>query len=147
MVRVEETTTIDAPPERVFRAAADPERQLEWDAGTLRHVERLGDTPLGPGARYRGKFKGFGTVEYEFVEFDEPQAFAHRARVPVGQMTHRFTFEPTDGGTRVTQVGELEPSVLGRVMGPMVRRMFGKRFRLIGDELDRYLATGAGAAS
>ena len=36
----------------------------------MKAVEKLTDGPLGKGSRYRGKFKGFGTIEYEFAEFD-----------------------------------------------------------------------------
>lgn len=139
MVEINETATIAAPVERVFAAASDPNEQLRWDSNTLRSVEALTPGPLVAGARYRGRFKGFGTVEYEFAEFDAPQRFAHVARMPMGRMTHRFTFKPVDGGTEITQTGSLDPNLLGRLLSPVVRAMLGKRFRLIADELSRYV--------
>jgi len=137
-MRVTVRATIHHPPEVVFGTAASPEKELEWDP-EMKAVEKLTDGPLGKGSRYRGKFKGFGTIEYEFAEFDEPRRFVHQARVAMGTFQHRFTFEPVNGGTRLTQEGELWPNVLGRIASPMVKWMLGKRFRLIAAEVDRYL--------
>src|SRR5437773_2649238 len=141
MLQINETATIAAPIERVFAAASDPAEQLRWDKDTLRSVEPLTPGPLVAGARYRGRFKGFGMVDYEFAEFDAPRRFAHVASMPMGRMTHRFTFRPVDGGTEITQTGSLDPNLLGRLLSPVVRAMLGKRFRLIADELSRYTAT------
>lgn len=139
MVRVEHMGMISTPPEAVFPVISDPQTQLVWDAETLRSVEKLGGSPLSQGSRYRGRFRGFGTVEYEFVEFEPNRRFAHRAKIPLGTMTHTFTLEAADGGTRVTQVGELEPNVLGRLAGPMFRRNMAKRFATIVDEVSTYV--------
>jgi hypothetical protein len=75
-------------------SAADPSIQLKWDAGTLRRVEKLTEGPLARGSRFRGQFKGFGTVEYEFVEYEPPRRFAHQAEIKMGRMWHVFTLEP-----------------------------------------------------
>jgi hypothetical protein len=140
MRTVTETAVIERPQAELFQAAADPERQLVWDSGTLKSVEKLSPGPLGRGSRYRGGFKGFGTVVYEFAEFEAPRRFAHLARMPMGEMRHTFTFEPANQGTRMTQTGELRPNLLGRLMGPMIAWSLGKRFRTIADELGSYLA-------
>jgi uncharacterized protein YndB with AHSA1/START domain len=139
MRTVEVTATVGAAPEAVFTAASDPEQQLRWDAGTLKSVEKLTPGPLGVGARYRGRFKGFGTVEFSFPEFDPPRRFAHLAKVPAGRMRHTFVLEPDGQATRLTQTGELRPNLLGRLMGPMMSRMLRKRFDLVASELDAYL--------
>jgi uncharacterized protein YndB with AHSA1/START domain len=139
MLEINQTATVAAPVERVFAAASDPNEQLRWDKDTLRGVEKLTPGPLAAGARYRGRFKGFGTVEYEFAEFDAPRRFAHVATMPMGRMTHRFTFTPVDRGTEITQTGSLEPNLLGRLLSPLVRAMLGRRFRLIAGELSDYV--------
>jgi hypothetical protein len=143
-VDVKESATVRAPVDVVFDTAADPKKQLEWDPKTLRSVEQVSSGPLAQGARFRGSFKGFGNVEYEFVEFDRPRRFAHRARIPAGRMTHRFTFEPVGDATRLTQEGSLEANLLGRLMGPFIRRSLAKRFRTIAAELDAFV-TGSNA--
>jgi len=132
-------TVYHHPVAEVFDTAADPEKQAVWEPETLKRIEKLTPGPLGQGSRYRGKFKGMGTVEYEFPEYEPPKRFAHRAKVPFGVMRHIFTFEETPEGTRMTQVGILEPNLLGRVMTPVMARMMPKRFHTIATALGRYL--------
>jgi hypothetical protein len=141
-MRVETTDIIAAQLEETFDAAADPEIQLRWDAGNLLGVERLTSGPLAKGSRYRGRFKGMGTVEYEFAEFDRPRRFTHRTRVPFGTMSHRLSFEAAAEGTRLTQEAWLEPNLVGRLMSPIVGRMLRKRLPTVSAELRAYL-TGA----
>jgi hypothetical protein len=129
----------------VFHAAADPERQLVWDAATLRSVEKLSPGALGPGARYRGDFKGFGKVEYEFAEYEPGRRFTHVARIKLGEMRHVFTFEEVPEGTRMIQEGRLQPNAIGRLLAPVMMRSLRKRFRTIARELNDYLATDRAA--
>jgi len=140
MITISESAVIHRPVEEVFDAAADPQTQLEWDPGTLRSVENLTPGPLGLGSRYRGDFKGSGVVEYEYVEFDRPRRFAHRADVKIGRIRHVFTFEPVPEGTRLTQEAHLRRNFLGRLMGPLGTRFVRKRFRQIASELETYLS-------
>lgn len=145
MFKVSETAIIERPPAEVFPIAADPQTQLLWDPETLKSVEKLTPGPLGQGSRYRGKFKGFGTMEYEFAEFESPRRFAHLAFMQMGKLRHTFTFEAVPEGTRLTQEGRLEPNLLGRIMWPVMSRMLRSRFRLIASEVSQYLKGGAGA--
>jgi hypothetical protein len=140
MQELVETATIPRPVEEVFDAAADPFRQLEWDAGMLKSVEALGGEPLAKGARYRGKFKGMGTVEYDYAEYDRPRVFAHHSVISMGEMLHTLEFEPDDGGTRLTQRLSMQPTFLGRLMGPMMRSKMRSRLRSIPVQLTSYLA-------
>src|SRR6266542_4413029 len=78
MYRIIESAIIERPVSEVFAIAADPDKQLAWDTGGLRRVDKLTPGPLERGARYRGDFKGFGIVEYEFVEYELDLRFAHR---------------------------------------------------------------------
>jgi carbon monoxide dehydrogenase subunit G len=140
MIRVEYTGTVPKPPEVVFPVISDPQVQLEWDAATLLALTKLDGGELAKGSRYRGKFKGFGTVEYEFVEYQPNTRFGHLAKIPLGKMRHSFTLEPEGEGTRVVQVGELDQNLLGKVMGGTFRKNIKKRFATIIDEVSGYLA-------
>ena len=141
MIKVTETAIVHAPPESIFQVAADPIEQLKWDPGTLKKVEKLDPGPLARGARYRGDFKGFGTMEYDYAEYEPPRSFAHHAVMRMGEMRHTFTFEAVPEGTQLTQVGELQPNLLGKIMSPMLKSGFKKRFREIASELDAYTAS------
>ena len=140
MFVITESVSLRWRPEEVFPALSDPQTQLEWDAETLRSVEKLTPGPLAEGARYRGRFKGYGTVEYEFVEYEPNRRFAHRAAIPMGRMHHLFELEPDPQGTRLSQTGELTPNLFGRLMWPVASRMLRKRFRTIGAEIGDFLA-------
>lgn len=140
MLHLAESIVIEQSPDLVFDTAADPETQLCWDPSTLKQVEKLTPGPLGRGARYRGKFKGLGTLTYEFAEYDRPRRFVHHTVIPLGEMHHCFTFEQVPGGTRMTQEARLEPNLLGRIMSPIMRMMLRNRFRTIGSELREYLS-------
>jgi hypothetical protein len=139
MLRVSETAIIPRPVDEVFAAASDPLKQLEWDPATMKRVEKLTPGPLGRGSRYRAAFKVMGTVEYDFPDFDPPRRFSHRTRLPMGEMRHTFIVEPVPQGTRLTQEGELRPTLLGRLMQPLMARMLRRRFRTVAQELSEYL--------
>lgn len=108
-------------------------------SGALKSVEKLTPGPLAQGSRYRGRFKGFGTVDYEFAEYEPSRRFAHQARIKLGEMRHTFTFEKVPEGTRMIQEGELLPNRLGRVLAPIMMRSLRKRFRTIAREIADYL--------
>ncbi len=146
ILRVEEEAVLPHPLPLVFATAADPFKQLEWDPVTLRRVEQLSDGPLGPGARYRGTFKGLGVVEYEYAEYEVDRRFAHRSRIPMGVMLNTFSFEAVAEGTRLTQVGELEANLMGKVGSPVMRRMLQHRFVSIAAGIDRHLRRDRPAA-
>ncbi len=141
MLSVTHSSLLPWPREEIFPVAADPERQLEWDAGTLKRVEKISPGPLGEGARYRGTFKGFGELEYDFVAYLPPAEFTHATTMRMGRMRHTFRFEPEPGGTRLTQIGRLAPNLLGRLMTPLIRLMLRRRFKRIAEELVAYLRT------
>jgi uncharacterized protein YndB with AHSA1/START domain len=139
MFEVQETVVIARDPEEVFDVAVDPEKQLEWDAGNLKRVEKLTPEPLGRGSRFRGTFKGFGTVEYEYDELDRPRRFSHRANLPVGGAHHLFELAPAEGGTRLTQTIVATPKGLGKLVTPVMKPMIKRRIRTINAELKVHL--------
>ena len=89
---------IDRPREAVFPLAADPENQLKWDPAGMQSVQNLMPDPLQRGSRYKGRWKKFGTIDYEFAEYDPPHRFTHDARTNLGRVLHTLTFENEDGG-------------------------------------------------
>jgi uncharacterized protein YndB with AHSA1/START domain len=140
MVAVSQSTVLNHPPERVFEAAADPMKQLEWDSAVMRSIEKLNPGPLAKGARYRGDFGRMGrNVEYEFEEYDPPRRFAHRTKSPMGILRHEFAFQSISGGTQLTQTGRVDPNLLGRLGAPLIKGAFRRRFRQISEELGQYL--------
>lgn len=140
MFTLSESYIIKRPPTEVFDTAADPLTQLKWDPGTLQSVEKLTPEPLGRGSRYRGNFKGMGTVEYEFEEFEPGKRFSHHTIMPMAEIRHIFEFEAVAEGTRFTQSMKVEPKGLFKLITPMMKRMMNKRMQVIITELNDYLS-------
>jgi len=141
MVRVSESVIIARAPQEIFDIAADPHEQLKWDPETLKQVKKLTPGPLAQGARYRGEFKGFGVVEYEFVTYESGVRFAHHAAMNIGDMQHIFEFEAVPNGTRLTQTLLVEPKGMGKLLALIMPVMFKRRLRTINMELTGYLAS------
>jgi uncharacterized protein YndB with AHSA1/START domain len=101
---VSTSTTIDAPPSRVFAILADPRRHPKIDgSGTVQSV--TGDPArLHLGSRFGARMRLLGApypVRNRVVEFEDGSLIAWRHIAP-----HRWRYElaPTaEGGTRVTE--------------------------------------------
>ena len=141
-----ETDVIKHPLDAVFNAAADPQTQLKWDRGNLQRVEKLAPEPLGRGSRYRGQFKGMGTVEYEFEEFEPGKRFAHHTIMPMGDLQHILEFEAVPEGTRITQTMRVELKSFWKLLTPVMKRMMKKRLEVVPTELDDYLSAGSSSS-
>jgi hypothetical protein len=143
MLQVSESVIIARAPQEIFDIAADPHAQLKWDPATLQHVEQLTPGSLAQGARYRGRFKGFGVVEYEFVEYESGKRFAHHALMTIGDMQHRFEFEAVPEGTRLTQTLLVEPKGIGKLLALIMPMMLRRRLRTINTEIRGYVTSPA----
>jgi len=104
-------------------------------------VQKLTPEPLGRGSRYRGDFKGMGTVEYDFEEFEPGKRFSHHTIMPMADIRHIFEFEAVAEDTRFTQSMKVEPKGLFKLITPMMKRMMNKRMQVIFTELNDYLNT------
>jgi uncharacterized membrane protein len=102
-VRVNASTLIGAPADKIFAILSDPERMLSFMSGVTRW-EIAGEKPTGLGARYRMLFR-VGSAEVggliEVVEFDPPSEFAWTSLTGLDQRG-RFRLRKAAGGrTRV----------------------------------------------
>lgn len=134
MGRFECSVTIRRPIEEVFAVLTDPTRSPEWSKHSVRG-ELLTEGPPRVGSRRRTVVKGFGgigTMEsvFEVTEIDPLRAVALRQVSASwgGTGSTRYTFTPTEDGTRVDWTWELNATGLMKLlMGPMLaltRRMF-----------------------
>ncbi|WP_122088484.1 SRPBCC family protein [Halalkalicoccus subterraneus] len=124
MVTIERDIWMDARPERVFEYMASPTNHLNV-MPSLHRVENVEELPSG-GHRGDFRFKMVGIPidgRFEDVEFVPYERRVYEMSGEIEGSMH-YTFEPEDGGTRVTCVMDVEfPSrVLDRVLRPVVRR-------------------------
>jgi carbon monoxide dehydrogenase subunit G len=121
---VERSIHVEAPVEDVFSFMDDPENQaaVTPSLGAVEAVERLENG--GKRVRYTYSMVAVpldGTVEA--VEYDPPNRIVWELSGAIeGEI--RQTYEPEDGGTRVTYAADyrLPVPVVDRVAAPLVRR-------------------------
>ena len=114
---VEVTAWVDAPPGRVWQEATDVAAMAEASP-ELQSSEWLDDRPQ-LGARFVGHNRHEALGEWStmcyVVEWEEDRAFAWAVEDPEAPTaTWRFTLEPADGGTRLTQWVRMGPAAKRR---------------------------------
>jgi carbon monoxide dehydrogenase subunit G len=114
-----------------FAYLSDFSTTEQWDPGVV-EAERLGDAPVGPGTEFRlvAEFLGRRTaLTYRIVEFEPRNAVTLRGENATVVSLDRITFEPSDGGTRVTYDADLALKGPLRIADPLL----GLAFDRVGD--------------
>jgi dehydrogenase/reductase SDR family member 12 len=112
--------------EAAFAFIADFANAMHWDPGTVTS-ERIGDGPVGLGARYRlGVRLGsrVAPMEYRITTFQPP----HRV-VLVGEgsgvsAVDEIRFEPSGSGTRIDYSADIRLGGVLRLVQPFLGRAF-----------------------
>lgn len=122
-MRIEHSTDIAAPAERVWDLTLDVEG---WPATTptVTSVERLDGGPLRPGSQALLKQPGQRPTVWTVTTVDPPQTFAWTARVFGVDMTGIHQVTPTADGCRNTlalELGGRGAGLLGRLLGRKLR--------------------------
>lgn len=132
MAEVSSSVNIRRPVSDVFGALEDPKIQITYDGEMFRAVEQLTPDPIGHGTRFRGQFKGMGTVEYSYEQFERDRVIRHATKMPFGEARHTFEFSAEGDGTTLTQSMSVQLNILGRMMWPlMLRRVMQKRLETL----------------
>ncbi len=135
---------INAPPERVYDLALDPDRFGEWMDNFVRVEVLDAGGPDRVGARWRETRKMFGkeaTEEFEVTEGARPERYAlyvDGSKGTTGKGEYRFTYDlaPAGDGTRMRFTGEIEaPGFFGRVMS---RLMVGAMRKMCLRDMQRF---------
>ena len=128
--RLEFNPRVEAPVDELFDLMADPETEVDWNPDAA-DVRRIDDGPLGPGARWRGRYKGIGAIDIRLDEYERPTRLVFSITGNRMDMHWTFTFAPEDTGTELRATAELEPKgamrLASALLGPMMRCTFAKR--------------------
>jgi carbon monoxide dehydrogenase subunit G len=119
------------PPDEMFAYLSDFSSTQEWDPGVI-EAERLSDAPVREGTEFRllASFLGRQTpLTYRIVEYDPPHAVTFRGENSTIISLDRITFEPSDGGTRVTYDADLALKGPFKLAAPLL----GVAFKRVGD--------------
>ena len=139
---VTESRVIAAEPQRLFDIVADPAMHPVIDgSGSVREAREGNPPRLSAGAKFGMDMK-LGApykITNKVVEFDEGHTIAWRH---FNGHVWRYTFEPVEGGTKVTEQWDARPAKnrIGLVLlGFPQRNRRGMRATL--KRLDEYVAT------
>ena len=120
MAKVERSSTINAPVEKVFSYITDPSNDPEWQSGA---IEVRDITGQGIGQRYGWTYKIMGIPfkgETEVTEYIPNQRYVHRSTGGIVS-TFTFNFKAEDVGTRLDL--EVEFTIPVPVLGRFAERM------------------------
>jgi uncharacterized protein YndB with AHSA1/START domain len=142
MPRIEQSTTVNVPPEKAFDYLADITKHTEWGSH-LQSVEKASDGPVAVGSTFRTVGKLFGTHEAEvkIIELVPSQKIAFEAQDDSGHFRHEFILAPSNGGTAITKAVEpLETKGPLKLFSPIlpliVRRGFATDLKKIKERLE-----------
>jgi uncharacterized protein YndB with AHSA1/START domain len=128
--RLDINARVDAPIEELFDLMADPETEVDWNPDAV-EVQRIDQGAIGPGAEWRGRYKGMGSMRIKLDEYQRPHRLAFSIDGDRMDMHWTFTFAPEAAATRLGAEAQLQPKGAMRLMspllGPMMRRTFSKR--------------------
>jgi acyl-CoA synthetase (AMP-forming)/AMP-acid ligase II/carbon monoxide dehydrogenase subunit G len=149
-MRIERTTTVAAPRERVWELVCDPSNYPAFMHGITR-FERKGDVERGCGARFSMRMR-VGSADVgglvEIVEFDEPGDMAWTSITGIDQRGRWRLRETEDGGTKVLfrlsygSPGGLLGALSDQVSRPMVARNLERTLQNLKAELDEEGGSG-----
>ena len=104
MLRVEETFSIERPPQAIFDYVVQADNLADWQTSKT-FAEQITDGPPRLGTRIRERTKMPGGKEWEqiveFAEFERPRLLGSHIVEGPTPIDGRWTFEPDGDATRV----------------------------------------------
>lgn len=145
MIKLEESIIINRPVEEVWKFITNLGNQPKWDRGVLEARQTSeGQAGVGSTVQVRRQMLGRQRIgEFQVSEYVPNRRLAFQASL--GQMTaqSRYTFEPASGGTRLTQISEVELGGWRKLLTPILVMMLQRDGREDFANLKRILETPA----
>jgi uncharacterized protein YndB with AHSA1/START domain len=133
MARMEASAVINRPVDKVFAYMADVRNWPQWYSGML-EGEQTSKGPVGVGTTSQGVSQFLGRrMDWtaEVTKYEPNRKFELKITSGPMSIEQSLTFEPVEGGTRFTLVGEGETGGFFRLAEPVVNRM--QRRQMEGD--------------
>lgn len=144
MSKIEHSIVIDRPIEEVFAFVHDPRNDASWQT-TLIESTQVGEGPVGVGTEIRERRRFFGMqveMTKEISEYEPPRRSAFKIVAGGAPMSGHYTFEPLDGGTKVTATGYVEPKGFFKMAGPLFDSMAGRELEASLGHLKELMESG-----
>ena len=138
------TTLIDRPSAEVFAFMTDPANSARWQSGT-QSAEWSSEGPVGVGSALHSVTRLLGremTIDAEITRWDPPNVWDMKGAT--GPMTFEVSnvFEPTDGGTQVTQHFQGEIGGFFKIAEGLAVKQLQKQVSADGQTLKKLLEAG-----
>src|SRR5207248_2267916 len=108
-----------------------------WNPWAI-EVQKVTPGPVGPGSRFRGRYKRFGVVEQELAEYQPPSRVVYRSNA-MGAASMTFELEPDGSGTRVKVIGQANPPGVLKLIDPVMGLIMGRHFDDMAEGISREL--------
>ena len=131
MARAEISVIINRPVADVFAILSNPENNPKWSSGSI-EAKMTSAGPIGVGSTSRSVAKFLGRrieSELEITEFEANRKFAAQSKSGPFPFQASTTFEPADGGTRVSTTVEAEPGGFFKLAEPLLVKMAKRQFQ------------------
>ena len=128
MARYVTTIESELPQAAAFAYMADFANARLWDP-SVSDARRVGEAPLGLGSAFElvARFAGRDVpLRYEIVEYDPPRRVVLEARRPGFVSRDTITVEPAGNGSIVHYHATLAFGGLGRLLDPVMQRVFDR---------------------
>jgi carbon monoxide dehydrogenase subunit G len=141
-MRVERSIVVERPIERVFAFITDMHRVKQWLP--VNNIRQTSSGPMGVGSTFAQEAQFLGQrfqATSEVTRYEPPRVFALKIQGPFS-FTNSMYCEPTNtGGTRLRMVGEADPGLAIRLMGPLVMPLITRQLDTQVSLLKRALET------
>ena len=129
MVKVELEVIINRPIEEVFTFISNVENDSQWSTGAA-GTKFTSEGPIGKGSTFKEATTFLGRkidTTGEYTEYIPNKKFACKSTSGPFPAEGSWTFEEVDGGTKVTQITEVEPRGFFKIAEPLLIRMFKRQ--------------------
>jgi len=122
MIKFEHSIIINQSVDEVWKFLSNIENATKWDRGVL-EARQTSDGPIGVGSTLQTRRQMLGRQrigKLRVSEYVPNRTIALQASL--GQMTAqiRYSFEPVEGGTRLTGTSEITPVGLWKLIAPIL---------------------------
>ncbi len=136
-MRFQESFTVARSSDETFQYLANIEHEVRWNPWAI-EVTKVTSGPVGPGSRFRGRYKRFGVVEQELADYQPPHRVTYRSNT-MGAASMTFEIQQHANGTRVTLIGQADPPGLLKLFDPVMWLMMRGHMRDLVDGIQREL--------
>ena len=130
MARIEVSTVINRPVEKVFSVLSNEENRPKWSSTTI-EVQKMSEGPIGVGTTWRAVDEIFGRRMERasgFTEYEPNRRTTQKSTSAPVPFEVQLVYESVEGGTRVTVIADAQPAGFFRLASPFLMGLRKRQF-------------------